>query len=166
MQDLKAQFGNIDIYLFDQLLKGRLTPEMRILDAGCGRGRNIRYLLQNGFDVTGIDADQDAITYVQSIAKRLAPDKPANRFAVGEIAYLPFEPAAFDVVISSAVLHFAKNEAHFHKMVDEMWRVLKPGGFLFARLASTIGIEKEVEPLEGRWFALPDGSNRFLVDQR
>ncbi len=36
LSDLQKQFGGIDIYLFDQLLKGRITAEMRVLDAGCG----------------------------------------------------------------------------------------------------------------------------------
>ena len=50
-------------------------------------------------------------------------------------------------------------------MVREMWRVLKPGGMFFARLASTIGIEHQVEHLTGRRYRLPDGSVRFLVDE-
>ena len=49
-------------------------------------------------------------------------------------------------------------------MLAEMWRVLKPGGLFFARLASTIGVERLVQPLQERWYALPDGSERFLVD--
>jgi 2-polyprenyl-3-methyl-5-hydroxy-6-metoxy-1,4-benzoquinol methylase len=40
MTDLQEQFGQLDIYWFDQLLRGRIVPGMRILDAGCGFGRN------------------------------------------------------------------------------------------------------------------------------
>jgi hypothetical protein len=50
-------------------------------------------------------------------------------------------------------------------MVAGMWRVLKPGGMLWARLASTIGIEGEVRPIAGRWSLLPDGSERYLIDE-
>jgi tellurite methyltransferase len=46
-----------------------------------------------------------------------------------------------------------------------MWEVLKPGGMLFCRLASTIGMEDRVRPLSGRWHQLPDGSERYLVDE-
>ncbi len=165
MNDLKAQFGNIDIYLFDQLLKGRLRPPMRVLDAGCGKGRNLVYLLQNGFEVFGVDSDSKSVKYVQAIAKRLAPDMPATNFDVAEISSLPFEAGRFDAVISSAVLHFAEPPDDFYRMVDEMWRVLAPGGMLFARVASTIGIKDLVMPLENGWYALPDGSNRYLVDE-
>jgi hypothetical protein len=70
-----------------------------------------------------------------------------------------------DAVISSAVLHFAADHAHFGRMVDEMWRVLRPGGLVFARLASSIGIESLVRPGENGRCRLPDGSERFLVDE-
>lgn len=162
---LKQQFGNIDIYLFDQLLKGRITAGMKVLDAGCGTGRNLHYLLQQGYDVYGVDADAKALQYTQSFAARIRPDLPADRFQVSDLATLPFEDAQFDVVICSAVLHFSKDESHFHQMVDEMWRVLKPGGLYFARLASTIGIASLVQSKGQGWYHLPDGSDRFLVDE-
>ena len=57
MTKLQEQFGQIDIYLFDQLLKGRISPGMRILDAGCGSGRNIFYFLREGYEVYAADAD-------------------------------------------------------------------------------------------------------------
>lgn len=50
-------------------------------------------------------------------------------------------------------------------MLDEMWRVLKPNGIFFSRLASTIGIEDRIKHKHGRWYLLPDGSERFLVDE-
>lgn len=70
-----------------------------------------------------------------------------------------------DFVISSAVLHFARDDDHFQAMLSETWRVLKPGGLLFCRLASSIGMERQVTPLGQRRFLLPDGSERYLVDE-
>ena len=70
-----------------------------------------------------------------------------------------------DAVICSAVLHFAKDEAHFGRMVEELWRVLAPDGLLFARLASSIGLEQRIGPVAGRQVRLPDGSDRFVVDE-
>jgi tellurite methyltransferase len=46
-----------------------------------------------------------------------------------------------------------------------MWRVLRPHGLLFCRLASTIGMENRMRRISGRRFRLPDGSDRFLVDE-
>ena len=162
---LHEQFGEIDIYLFDQLLKGRLTPAMKILDAGCGGGRNLVYFLRNRFEVFAVDAHPSAVEQVQQLAAHLAPHLPQANFQTADIAALPFADEQFDVIISSAVLHFARDTQHFEQMLDEMWRVLKPGGMLFARLASSIGIETTVQPVGHGWFALPDGSERFLVNE-
>ena len=163
--NLHDYFGGIDIYLFDQLLKGRLNPSMTLLDAGCGVGRNLVYFLREGYSVFGVDTDPAAIKRMKHLAQTLAPNVPTDHFQVTDLAALPFSDTHFDAVVCSAVLHFANDEAHFDQMLAEMWRVLKPGGLFFARLASTISIEDRVQPMHGRWFALPDGTSRFLVDE-
>jgi tellurite methyltransferase len=228
--DLQERFGGIDIYLFDQLLKGRIVPGMRVLDAGCGAGRNLVYFLRSGYEVFGVDESASQIAQLRKMAAALAPHLPAENFWVGQVEKLSADytdyterkaeatdggtrgrgdagkaapgdlstdytdyteqkedgrkqkaeggrkqdeeriaggmPAlpGFDVVLSSAVLHFARDEDHWQAMVNEMWRVLKPGGMLFARLASTIGVEDQIKLIEGRRYRLPDGSDRFLVD--
>jgi tellurite methyltransferase len=161
--DLASQFGDIDIYLFDQLLRGRLTPGMRVFDAGCGTGRNLVYLLRQGFEVCGSDANAGAIAQVGALAAALAPGG-AYDFRVEAIEVTSFPDRHADVVIASAVLHFARDAAHFEAMLRQLWRVLRPGGLFFARLASTIGIEDEVKAIDGGRYRLPDGSDRFLVD--
>ncbi|HEY4303224.1 MAG TPA: class I SAM-dependent methyltransferase [Gemmatimonadaceae bacterium] len=163
--DLRREFGDIDVYLFDQLLRGRITEGMRILDAGCGRGRNLVYLLRRGFAVSATDASADAVALTRALAASLAPALGGDRFRVEPVEQTSFDAQSFDVVISSAVLHFARDEAHFAAMVREMWRVLAPGGLLFARLATTIGHETRVQPLGGRRYIMPDGSERLLVDE-
>ena len=163
--ELQSAFGAIDIYLFDQLLQGRFDRRRRILDAGCGDGRNLVFLLGRGFDCYGIDRDPSAIARVRQLAARHAPDLPGDHFQAGELDALPWGAAAMDAVICSAVLHFADDTAHFGRMVEELWRVLAPGGLLFARLASNIGLEAEIGPA-GRRARLPDGSDRFVVDER
>jgi tellurite methyltransferase len=162
---LREAFGDIDIYLFDQLLRGRFDGARTVLDAGCGGGRNLVWLLRNGFDVYAVDRDARAVERVRRMAAELAPGLPAENIRVAEADALPFADAAMGVVISSAVLHFAADEAHFGRMVDEAWRVLRPGGMLFARLASSIGIEARVRPVGNGRHRLPDGSERFLVDE-
>jgi tellurite methyltransferase len=165
MPTIKEQFGQIDIYLFDQILRGRIAPGMRILDAGCGGGRNLVYFLREGYDVRAADADAAAIESVRSLARMLAPSLPPANFRVEPIEAMSFDEACADVVISSAVLHFARDDAHFDSMLNGSWRVLKRGGLFFCRLASTIGIETEVRPIQGRRHRLPDGSDRYLVDE-
>jgi tellurite methyltransferase len=162
---LASQFGDIDIYLFDQLLRGRMTPEMRVLDAGCGWGRNLVFFLQNGYDVAAVDADANAVAAVRSLAGRLAPHLPAQNFRTEPIEEATFPDASADIVISSAVLHFARDDAHFHAMLGGSWRILAPGGLFFCRLASSIGLEDRVQPIGSGRFRLPDGSDRYLVDE-
>jgi SAM-dependent methyltransferase len=164
MPDLPAQFGGIDIYLFDQLLRGRLPAGCTVLDAGCGTGRNLVYLLQAGYRVLGADADADAVAAVRRMAAELAPGTPADAFRVEPVEAMSFADGVADVVVSSAVLHFARDEAHFWSMLRGTWRVLRPGGTLFCRLAGRTG-QEAAPALGGGRYALPDGSERFLADE-
>lgn len=165
MKNVSEFFGDIDIYLFDQILKNRFTTEMKILDAGCGGGRNLVYFLRENFQIFAVDREAEAIEYVRYLAKSLAPEISAENFQVSIIEKMLFADEKFDWVLSNAVLHFAEDEAQFNKMLREMWRVLKFSGILFARLASTIGIENKVEKIAEHRYLLPDGSERFLVDE-
>lgn len=163
--DLRHRFGDLDIYLFDQLLRGRIEPGLRIFDAGCGGGRNLVYFLREGYDVRGIDPNPEAIATVRALASQFIPDQADDRFAVASLEAHGVPPASADVVIVSAVLHFARDDAHFDAMVEGAWRILAPGGLFFSRLASSIGIEGAVRPLGRGRFRLPDGSDRYLVDE-
>jgi SAM-dependent methyltransferase len=165
MINVRELFGDIDIYLFDQILKDRFNGEMNILDAGCGGGRNLVYFLRCGYQVFAVDENPQAIEQVRFFAKSLHPNLPPENFQVSTVEKMPFEDETFDAVISSAVLHFAENERHFIEMLAEMWRVLKPEGLFFARLASSIGIENGIESIGSGRYLLPDGSQRFLVDE-
>ena len=163
--ELHAQFGEIDIYLFDQILRGRFDGRRRILDAGCGAGRNLPYFLAHGFEVFAIDEDPAAVRAARTLAAARAPELPHDNIRQGALHVLPWADGRMDAVICSAVLHFARDRAHFDRMLAEMWRVTARGGLFFARLASSIGIEPLLAETTGR-VRLPDGSDRFVVDER
>jgi SAM-dependent methyltransferase len=163
--NLRNLYGNIDIYLFDQLLKGRFDNCRTVLDAGCGSGRNITYFLQNGFSVYGVDQSEHAVELSKRLSADLCADHSPDNFKLAALENLPFDDGRFDLVICSAVLHFANDAEHFDSMLRSLWRVLKPGGYFFARLASDIGIETLVQPLGNYRYLLPDGSERFLVNE-
>lgn len=164
-QRLLAEFGRIDIYLFDQLLRGRITADTRVLDAGCGGGRNSEYLLRSGVEVFAVDADSAQVERMRRVAREAAPGAPPDRVQRAKLDALPFPDACFGFVICSAVLHFSRDPSEFERSVREMWRVLAPGGVFFARLASTIGMRGRVRPMGEGWYRLPDESDRFLVDE-
>lgn len=159
------QFGQIDIYLFDQLLRGRIVPGMRIFDAGCGYGRNLVYPLRSGYEVFGVDSDPQAIAAVRQLAAGLAPSLPEDNFRLEPLQNISFPSTFADAVLSSAVLHFARTTDEFEAMLQGTWRALKPGGVFFCRLASSIGIEPQIRHLTDRRYLLPDGSERYLVDE-
>lgn len=160
---VQDEFGQIDIYVFDQILRGNIAPGMRVLDAGCGYGRNLVHLLRAGCEVFAVDANGEGVEHVRALAAELAPNLPASNFRTGPIEKMEFASEFADVVICNAVLHFARDDAHFLAMVEELWRVVRPGGMLFCRLGSRIGMN--FERLRGNIFRINDGSEWFLVDE-
>ncbi len=164
-RNLHDAFGEIDIYLFDQLVRGRFDRCRTVLDAGCGDGRNLRYLLSQGVRCYGIDRDSAAIVRVRALAASVASEQSPGQFVAGELDHLPWEDGSMDAVICSAVLHFARNAEQFLAQLTELWRVLAPGGVFFARLASTIGLEPLRGVPAGQRVVLPDGTERFVVDE-
>ncbi len=160
---VREQFGQIDIYVFDQILRGNITAGMTVLDAGCGYGRNLVHLLREGCRVLALDADPKAVDHVRQLSAALATGLPAENFQVGQIEAMPFADGIADVVLCNSVLHFSRDEEHFRAQVSELWRVLRPGGMLFCRLGSRIGMD--FEPVRAGIYRVGDGSEWFLVDE-
>jgi SAM-dependent methyltransferase len=166
--NVQEQFGQVDIYVFDQILRGNITAEMTLVDAGCGYGRNLVHLLREGCTVYALDADPEGVEHVRQLAAELAPGLPAENFQVGAIEKMPWPDGFADVVICNSVLHFARDERQFLAMVEELWRVLRPGGMLFCRLGSLIGTGgngMEFPRLRANVYRIGDGSEWFLVDE-
>lgn len=156
---LNILLQNMDIYLLDQILKGRITSSMHILDAGCGSGRNSKYLLNQGFNLVGIDISSDKI-------KKLQHTFGSETFRVGTIEKMNYTDNSFQYIICNAVLHFADSTETFYKMFSELFRVLDRNGTLFIRMTSNIGIENSVTEIENGVFNIPDGSKRFLLTKK
>lgn len=161
--NIQEQFGQIDIYVFDQILRGNISADTRVIDAGCGYGRNLVYLLREGTEVFAVDADPDAIEHVRNLSASLETGLPPENFQVAAIEHMPFPDGLADVVICNSVLHFARDTQHFHAMLRELWRVVRPGGILFCRLGSRIGMQ--FQPVRENIFLTGDGSEWFLVDE-
>ena len=133
---------NMDIYLIDQIMKQKYRRNDKILDAGCGEGRNLRWFAGFGYDIWGIDMDVERL----SIAREIFPNLKENLIHA-RLSEIPFPDAHFDHIICSAVLHFAEDENHFYKMFSELIRVLKPTGSILIRTASNIGLRETTEDL-------------------
>jgi SAM-dependent methyltransferase len=160
---VQEQFGQIDIYVFDQVLRGNIVSGMRVLDAGCGYGRNLVHLLREGCEVFALDAGREGVEHVRQLSASLETGLPAENFQTGLIEQMPFPDSLADVVICNSVLHFARDDDHFRAMLSELWRVLRPGGMLFCRLGSRIGMD--FEWIQGNVYSIGDGSEWYLVDE-
>jgi len=161
--NVREQFGQIDIYVFDQILRGNIAAGMRVLDAGCGRGRNLVHLLRQDCEIFALDADRDGVEHVRRLSASLGNNLPQENFQVGLIERMPFPDAFADVVLCNSVLHFARDDEHFRAMLSELWRVLRPGGMLFCRLGSRIGMD--FERVRGNKYVVGDGQEWFLVNE-
>ena len=124
IKELKSEIEGIDIYLLDQILKERYQQNDVILDTGCGSGRNLKRFYENKLTVYGVDSLESRIEEV----KEKYTEQHSN-FSLQNLDQLQFENHFFDHVICSTVLHFAQNIQQFKRMVAELFRVLKPGGF-------------------------------------
>ncbi|MGB0430676.1 MAG: class I SAM-dependent methyltransferase [Bacteroidia bacterium] len=161
------QFGNLDIYVFDQLLKGNINPNSKVLDAGCGNGRNHEYFIKQGYDVSAFDLNSEALEMAKAQAAHLNY-RYMNQFKLGDMTQIPFDNDSFDFIINVAVLHFAHNRAHFEKMLSELVRVCKPNGKILIRVATNIGIEHLFKPLNknDQRYIMPDGNERFVMHKQ
>ncbi len=155
---LKKNIKGIDIYVLDQILKDLYQPGTKILDAGCGSGRNLKWFYQSDFEIHGTDTDTEQLLR----CKELYPAQKAN-FIHANIEKMPYKANSFDHIVCNAALHFAEDLSHFLKMFEELLRVLKPKGSLFIRIASNFGIENLVILLDHGIYKLPDGTTRFLL---
>ena len=158
------ELGNIDIYLLDQLMKERIKPSMRILDAGCGRGRNMEYFIRKDFDVWGVDKQEEAISLLKEQCDQWNPAYDTTKFSVADLINLPFPEEYFNWIISSAVLHFAESQSHFMLLFEEMVRVLAPNGVIWFRMTAKHTIEHLAQQIHEEVYVLPDGSTRYLLD--
>lgn len=154
MKELNALRG-IDIYLIDQLLKGTIRPDSKVLDAGCGSGRNIHYLIEQGIDVYGIDSSETAIFQLKANYPEIA-----HHFRCCSLETYQSE-TRFDFIICNAVLHFAENHTYFERMFSSLVNAMEPNGILFVRMTSTIGLNLEYS--ENGVYHLPDRSTRYLI---
>jgi SAM-dependent methyltransferase len=103
-------------------------PRLRVLDAGCGTGFNLgHYQSSNGRDVYGFDVSRHAIEWVRKRGLR--------KVAQASVTDIPFHSGTFDIVFSFDVLQQLPVDLT-EAGIREMYRVLKPGGTLFARVAA------------------------------
>lgn len=162
--ELLEQLGNIDIYLLDQLMRGRIHSDMKLLDAGCGYGRNSEYFIRNNYDISGFDKKEESLNELKNNIPTWNPNFDLHKFQLGTIENPPFQNQQFDFIISSAVLHFAESRKHFIQLFESMIHLLKANGILWIRMCAKHTIESYARHIEDDIYSLPDDSTRYLLD--
>ena len=149
----------MDLFLLDLILKGKIPENARILDAGCGEGRNAIYFIQEGYEYLGIDSDESKIRLAQYMSSNISTSKAI--FKVGDIRQMR-DNATFDLVICSRVLHFAESENDFFEMWSSISEQVSQGGMIYISMDSKID-NALGHPVENGRFEFPDGAVRFAI---
>lgn len=150
------ELGNVDVYVIDQLLKGAIHKEQRLLDAGCGSGRNFSYFANNNFNITGIDPNDEHIRYLKQ-------KHPKHNHALIPSSIEDFHPSQlFDYIICNAVLHFAQDHDHFEHLFECLIHLLNENGIVFIRMTTDQGMS-DLNKSETGVHHLPDESTRYLI---
>lgn len=106
---------------------------VKLLDIGCGKGANIIFMAAEGFDVYGIDGSKEAISKAQA---NLEEKKLNATLQSGNIINLPYNDDFFDGVTENEVVYY-NNKENSKKILGEVKRVLKKGGYFYSRTFST-----------------------------
>lgn len=123
-------YKNLRLFLkqeLNKLIKQRQKKQIKILDAGCGTGGNLKMLQKIGFKKTfGFDVSKKAISFCKK--------RELKNIKLGSINKIPFEKNSFDIVICINVLE--SQEVNLKKAFKELIRVLKPKGSLLLVLSA------------------------------
>ena len=166
IKNLNRELGNADLILIDQILKNRFDRQMRILDAGCGEGRNMVFFVKNQYQIYGIDKNEEAVKMARVLCRSLNKEYDTSNIQQFPIENNPFPDGFFDAVICINVLHNVSDRAEFLSLFSDLIRLLDSGGILFLSMESRIGISGRYVEQENASLVDPSGYFYFSEDLR
>jgi SAM-dependent methyltransferase len=144
----------------------RHAGRARLVDIGCGAGRNAVPLARLGWDVCGVDR---FMPMLEAAAARKADRQASGRlqFVRGAMDRLPLQPGAFDLVVAHGIWNLARTTAEFRESVREAARVSAPGAALFVFTFSRNTLAADAQPVAGEAFVFTQFSGEpqcFLTE--
>jgi tRNA (uracil-5-)-methyltransferase TRM9 len=129
--DIVAEhFSNTRYVLWPEMLAWQeyLQDGQTVLDLGCGNGRLLEMCRNNKVKYTGYDISTELIQIAKEKCQQYSV--PEASFQVGDMRFLPFASASFDIVFAVASLHHLPHQINRWQALSEIYRVLRPGGLL------------------------------------
>lgn len=155
--EINNYFGDMDIFLMDLILKGKIPEKGKVLDAGCGEGRNGIYFINNQYSYTGVDTDRSKVSLIEFLS-----GGTESSFFVEDIKTFAERKETFDFIVCSRVLHFAESVDHFYEMWNDLISMLNPRAIIYISMDSVIDTDIGEAKDNGR-FLFPDGEVRFAI---
>jgi ubiquinone/menaquinone biosynthesis C-methylase UbiE len=140
----------------------------RLLDIGCGAGRNALPLANAGWDAIGTDLSMPMLT---AAAERVAEARLTNRvrLVMAPMDRLPFIAASFDFIVAHGIWNLARSGHEFRQAVRESARVARPGCALFLFTFSRQTLADTAQPLPAESFVFTQFSGQpqcFLTEDQ
>jgi ubiquinone/menaquinone biosynthesis C-methylase UbiE len=144
----------------------RRTRQRRLLDLGCGAGRNAIPLARAGWSVVGIDLSWPMIAAAAERAREERLDYRL-RFALAPMEAIPARDQSVDLIVAHGIWNLAKSAAQFRQAVAEAARIARPDAGLFVFTFSRNTLPPDAPPVAGEPFVFTQFSGApqcFLTD--
>ncbi|MEM6735448.1 MAG: methyltransferase domain-containing protein [Bacteroidota bacterium] len=160
IRDINNYFGDMDLFLIDAILKGKIPQEGKVLDIGCGEGRNGIFFINEEYEYLGIDQNASRISLIDYLSK--SSKTAIARFQVGRMQEIDLSEE-FDVIICSRILHFAENEQDFQLIWRNIVQHLNTQGVLYFSMDSAM-IGQEVKAKGNGKYEFQDGHISYALN--
>ena len=139
-ETIYGKYNQFNLYPFDSVVtfiyrnypRDKERAQIKLLELGCGSGNNLWFAAREGFNVTGIDGSESAISFAKN---RFFKENLEGCFINGDFTSLPLKNNEFDLVIDRCSIVCVNFEGA-KKTLKEVFRVLKLGGLFFLNLYS------------------------------